>query len=65
MQNTTPVHHTWRKVGAHIPDDMCYAQFRLVENNENIMIFEGSRHIATVATMKQAQELINTINSGC
>jgi hypothetical protein len=65
MQNTTVVHQTWRKIGEHIPADMCYAQFRLIENNASIMIFEGKRHIATVATMKQAQELINTINSGC
>ena len=65
MQNTTPVQHTWRKVGEHAPADTCYAQFRLVENNASIMIFEGKRHIATVQTMQQAQQLIDTINSGC
>jgi len=61
----TLINDELKRLGKSPIEGVCYEQFCLVENNENIMIFEGKRHIATVHSIREARELIDTINSGC
>lgn len=42
-----------------------YEQFEIAEKNDVFYIFEQGKIIGYKKTLKEAKELVNTINSGC
>lgn len=54
-----------QRLGKPSLEGIYYEQFRLIESNNKVDIFEGKRLIATTNNIGAAHELIHTINSGC
>jgi len=46
-------------------EGISYEQFNICENKGFYYIFENTKLIASTKTLKEARELVDTINSGC
>lgn len=44
---------------------ICYEQYHICKMQEVYCVFEQTVLVASAPTLKQARELIDTINSGC
>lgn len=51
--------------GSSMVEGIMYEQFTIAEKNSTYYIFENNKIINHAKTLKEAKQLIDSINSGC